>query len=99
MRAASSAAALLALLALLAAAASPAAAAFYEGEAPEWAAWRANVKAMRVPGGKDGATVGDALGPLLDYKFDLPLEFMRRSQVRARVFCLSRGIAFLLTEC
>ncbi|KAI8475679.1 MAG: SGNH hydrolase-type esterase domain-containing protein [Monoraphidium minutum] len=46
--------------------------------APEWDVYRSNLKAMRAGSGK--ATVGDALGALLDYEFDLPLEFMRRAQ-------------------
>lgn len=71
------AAALLALAAaaLLVAAASAA-------EAPEWSVYRKNLKAMTVGSAK--TTVGEALGPLLDYEFNLPLEFMRRSQVGNR---------------
>jgi hypothetical protein len=49
-------------------------------EAPEWAVYRKNLKAMRVGKG----TVGDALGAFLDHEFDLPLEFLRRAQVCRR---------------
>jgi len=60
------------------------------GEAPEWSVYRANIKAMQCPGVK-GGTVGDALGAFLDYKFDLPLEFMRRAQVGGWCRLLWRG--------
>jgi hypothetical protein len=53
-------------------------------EAPEWEVYRSNVKATQCAGVK-GGTVGDILGSFLDYEFDLPLEFMRRAQVRALV--------------
>jgi hypothetical protein len=56
--------------------AAPAAAA---GEPPEWAVWRRNVKAMRAVG---GSTIGEILGPFLDYEFSLPMHVMRRAQVR-----------------
>ena len=52
-------------------------------EAPEWGTYRSNLKAMRCNGANKGDTIGEVLGPLLDYQFNLPLEFMRRSQVRA----------------
>jgi hypothetical protein len=74
MAAAAAAAALLALLLV----AAPAAA-----ESPEWAVYRSNL--ARLPAGANGkATVGDELGGLLDYQFDLPIEFMRRAQARRR---------------
>ncbi|GBF91603.1 hypothetical protein Rsub_04343 [Raphidocelis subcapitata] len=47
-------------------------------EAYEWTVYRNNLKAMTVPGLK--GTVGDRLGEFLEYKFTLPIEFMRRSQ-------------------
>jgi hypothetical protein len=67
---------------LLALAAPASAAAKQAGpEPPEWAVWRKNVKAMRAVG---GSTIGEILGPFLDYEFSLPMHVMRRAQVRRR---------------
>jgi hypothetical protein len=71
--AAASAALLLAAACALLFAPAPAAA-----EAYEWTVYRNNVKAMTAPGVK--GTFGDKLGEFLDYKFTLPIEFMRRAQ-------------------
>ena len=61
---------------LLAATAARAAAAV--SEPPEWEAYRRGLKSLRVAGTRQ--TLGERLGGLLDYKFSLPLAFMRRSQ-------------------
>lgn len=78
MRPRAAAAAALALLALSAACLAPTAAA--AEESPEWEVYRSNLKSMRVAGSDQ--TLGERLGAFLDYKFTLPLNFMRRSQVR-----------------
>ncbi|GBF91596.1 hypothetical protein Rsub_04336 [Raphidocelis subcapitata] len=67
----------LALLALALVAAAAAPPKPQSPEAPEWGVYRKNIKALRLPNGR---AVGDLLGPLLDYKFDLPMEFIRRAQ-------------------
>jgi hypothetical protein len=68
----------LALLALALAAAVAAPPKQGAREAPEWGVYRKNLKALRLPNGK---AAGDVLGPLLDYEFSLPMEFIRRAQV------------------
>jgi hypothetical protein len=51
-------------------------------EPAEWAVYRGNI--AKLPAANGAATVGETLGAFLDYKFDLPMEFMRRAQVRCR---------------
>ncbi|KIZ07114.1 hypothetical protein MNEG_0835 [Monoraphidium neglectum] len=47
-------------------------------EPAEWAVYRGNI--AKLPAANGAATVGETLGAFLDYKFDLPMEFMRRAQ-------------------
>lgn len=55
-------------------------------ESPEWATLKANVASMRVAStngssnAASGATVGEALGPVLDWQYSLPLQYVRQGQ-------------------